>query len=166
MIDYIQGDAVKHFKETDDTILAHQSNCFGMNGAGFAGVLFKEFEEIRNIPHEVNESLFGKNTFVNTKYGVIINMHSQFRPGGCVVMDVTDKDSFINRLKALESCLRKINNHAQYRRKDLVIPLVASGIAADYRLKDSLTDLEYFKKYIAPIVNKSTQGMVVKVFYL
>ncbi len=49
--------------------------------------------------------------------------------------------------------------------KSIILPLIASGLAK-MRTKDCISDLDYFKKYIAPTVEECLIDMNVTVYYL
>ena len=73
-------------------------------------------------------------------------------------------DTFENRCFALKEILNAVNHN--FKRLRIGLPLIASGLAADKRLKGTMTDLEYFKKYIAPVVEEELKDLDVTVYYL
>ena len=67
----------------------------------------------------------------------------------------------------LKQCLILVKNHYIIQSHfKLGIPLISSGLAADKQLKGTMTDLEYFKKYIGPIVEEELKDLDVTVYYL
>lgn len=156
---YIQGDLIQMFKENKFDMIGHQCNCFLM-GAGIAGALVKEFPEIEMMVNNLKTSvlLFGRYYYIKTDYGYILNIYSQFNPGGCMKKGI---DSFEVRLAALENCLTYIND--AYRDKHIGLPLIASGIA---KQKSNLDDLSYFHAFIEPSVMKCLKDMEVTIVYL
>lgn len=73
-------------------------------------------------------------------------------------------DTFENRCYALRQCLKELTGLA--KDKKIGLPLIASGLAACKKRKKELTDLEYFKRYIAPIVEEELKDLDVTVYYL
>lgn len=158
---YIPGDLIQLFKQGYFDMIGHQCNCKGLFGAGIARLLAKEFP----IAYEVEShfkaiTLYGTNIAFETEYGFIINMYSQFSPGGCTYVGI---DSFEVRLGALENCLININTNN--KGKTIGLPLIASGLAADLIRKGTMSDLEYFQKFIKSTVEESLPDMDVKIVY-
>lgn len=141
---YVQGNLIDLFKQGEFDLIAHQCNCKGQMGAGIAKQLSNEFN-INKIPAswQISIDLFGKIEEFDTPHGKIVNMYSQFSPGACHLKGI---DSFQIRIGALRECLRQIKEN--YSGKKIGFPLIASGIAADPKLKYTMNDLEYFKTYI------------------
>lgn len=168
MIEYIQGDIIKAFEELDNVVLCHIDNCNSLYKAGFAKILYNKYPKAN--PNSVMSQYFGdiiKNYIEDNKY--IINLYSQYYPG-----KPSDKlgkyqgfelpDNYNNRIKALEHCLYQITEIIS---EDYIIimPLIASGLAKD-TTKEYSSDLDYFKRYIAPIIEKYLEDYNVKVYYL
>jgi hypothetical protein len=79
-------------------------------------------------------------------------------------------DTFENRCYALRCALKEAANMIDKSYK-IGLPLIASGLAADKELKYKYAlainpDLQYFKKYIAPIVEEEFKDLDVTVYYL
>lgn len=185
MITYKQADIIKEFKECPDyPILAHQANCFKM-GSGVAAAILKEWPDAQLKESNWPIKRFGNNEYhypkINHVYkkGMIVNMCSQFYPGPCAPSD--NIDNFETRRKALEQCLYDLRNTYELQNYDaktkpqdmffpfpakILMPLVASGLAADKAMKKNMTDLEYFKLYIAPVIEEILKDIDVTVCYL
>jgi len=162
MIKYIKGNLIQMFKENQFDYLLHQCNCFN-SGVGFAGALFNEYPDTKPLPqYSYTHVRLGTNDYKPTLNGMIVNMFSQYNPGGCTDTGV---DSFPIRIKALELCLKEINDSISVYAK-IGMPLIASGIAADKVNKQGKTDLEYFLRYIAPLVNHCLPDRDITVVYL
>ena len=156
-IKYKQGDLIKLFKEKEFDMIGHQCNCFWL-GAGIAKNLVKEFPQIQ-VERDGNDTyLFGTYSTVETKFGNILNIYSQYSAGGCTPIGI---DSFEVRLGALENCLNNINENNKGER--IGLPLIASGIA---KKKSNLDDLSYFHSFILPSVKKCLKDMKVTIVYL
>lgn len=163
MVKYIKGDLIQMFKENQFDYLLHQCNCFD-SGAGFTRALFNEYPDAKPLSQYSDAHVrFGTNDYKPTPNGMIVNMFSQFNPGGCTDTGV---DSFPIRIKALELCLKGINDSTSVYYAKIGMPLIASGIAADKVNKQGKTDLEYFLHYIAPLVNHCLLDRDITVVYL
>ena len=154
---YIKGDIIEAFNKGEIDVIAHQCNCTTGHGKGFAKILANEFPIInRQSP----QRLLGEAMPYYLGGGrAILNMYAQYNPGPC---RAGTSDSFEHRLKMLKRCLRIANHFFHYER--IGIPLIASGLAASKELKGDMTDLEYFKKYIAPTVEEYLPNAIV--YYL
>ena len=158
---YIQGDLIQMFKENQFDYLLHQCNCFNSD-AGFARALFNEYPDAKPLSQYSDAHVrFGTNDYKLTPNGIIVNMFSQFNPGGCTRTGI---DSFIFRIKALELCLKEVNNLQGLFK--IGMPLVASGLAADKTLKGKLTDLKYFNVMISGTVKTYLDNHDVTIVYL
>lgn len=185
MITYKQADIIKEFKECPDyPILAHQANCFKM-GSGVAAAILKEWPDSQLEESNWPIKRFGDNKLYYPKIkgvsqkGLIVNMCSQFYPGPCAPSD--NIDNFEMRKKALGNCLYYLKHTVEEHNymansmtqfcsfpfpAKILMPLVASGLAADKAMKKNMTDLEYFKLYIAPVVEEILKDIDVTVCYL
>lgn len=170
---YNQKDAIEAFENNEINVCLSQSNCEGLNYfAGFAKKLHQKYPELTKMHQEhcKNEDVFGTirvYQFAPTKG--IINLYSQKYRGSPNNSD----DNIDLRIEALHICLKEVNNQLkglkeEYSEKLLSVglPLIASGLAADKQRKGTMTDLEYFKKYIAPIVEEELKDLDVTVYYL
>lgn len=98
-------------------------------------------------------------------------MYSQYYPGS-PKENTTHFDTFMQRCAWLKQCLSDLKSYSDYlisvynKEVKIGLPLIASGLAADKKLKGDMTDLEYFKKYIAPIVEEELKDLDVTVYYL
>lgn len=154
---YIQGDIIDAFETGEFDMILHQCNCFGI-GAGIAKILDDRYD-LSDIYRSSPEFNLGTIKWTRTRFGFIGNMFSQFKPGGC---RITGVDSFEFRTFALKQCLKIIGHGYSYNK--IAIPLIASGLAADQFKKLEMSDLEYFKAFIAPTVEKYLPN--VTVYYL
>lgn len=176
-IQYRQGNIIDALKTDEFNTLAHQCNCVTKGVAGFANVLFTEFPTLATKHYEYiknNPNCFGTISTESVNDKLLINMYSQYYPGQPNTIDfyqngIMYKDDMQSRSEALTSCLKEIfelpHNDIQ-----LVMPLVASGLAANRYLKNNMTDLEYFTMYIEPIILESLkenkQNITITIFYL
>ena len=166
MIQYKQGDLLQAFENKEVNLIAHQENCVTKYFAGVAKLIHDKYPEtIDKIEHR----FFGDFSSNYTKHGIILNLYSQYYPGSPnSTIFVKDKyeliDNYNNRITALEECLWKVRQY--FSDKKIGLPLLASGLASCKGRKTSLSDLEYFKKYIAPIVEKCLDDVDVTVYYL
>lgn len=153
---YIKGDIIKAFENNDIDVILHQCNCVKGHGKGIAQTLFQKYPEI-NIPYISFYKGDYKPIYLRDNKW-IINMYTQFYPGP----PVNEGDSFKIRMEWLKECLKRIS----YSFGDLTVgmPLIASGLAADKNLKGNMSDLEYFKKYIAETVENYLPNA--KIYYL
>lgn len=160
---YKQGDLVTLFKQVEFNLIAQQCNCFNVMGGGIAGVLCEHFPAImKKDEYDLNPvSKYGTIQSVKVEQGIIVNMFSQFQPGSCTKTGI---DSFEVRLGALRSCLDQINR--EYTGATIGLPLIASGIAASVFVKKNMSDLQYFTKFIAPVVEQHLFSLNVVIVYL
>lgn len=165
MIKYKQGDLLKAFENGEVNLIAHQENCVSKgNYAGIAKIIHNKYPETVDISR-----FFGDIIIHHVQHGIIVNLYSQYYPGSPnSTVFVKDKyeliDNYYNRIIALEECLWKIRMY--FSDKKIGLPLLASGLAACKGRKTSLSDLDYFKKYITPTVEKCLDDMNVTVYYL
>lgn len=159
-MNYIQGDLIQLFKQGKFDLIGHQCNCFRL-GAGIAKSLIKEFPQVQVERHGNDTYLFGTHTTVDTDFGSIINIYSQYTAGCCTYEGI---DSFEVRLGALKNCLSNLNKNN--KGKTIGLPLIASGLAADQTRKGAMSDLEYFQKFIESTIEESLPDMDVKIIYI
>lgn len=160
---YLQGNLIEMFKDGQFDVIAHQCNCFA-GGAGFFYYLQKDFPEIANVYKKSENhpnNLYGEYSEVKTYFGTIVNMYSQYTPGSCSSVGL---DTFQVRCAILETILTRMN--IDFCGLRIGFPLIASGIAADKGLKGDMTDLEYFKFYIEPIIQSTLKDVDVTIVYL
>lgn len=158
-MEYIQGNLIELFKKGKFTDIAHQCNLTSNKSfAGFANYLFKEFPAA--IPHNDtigNIDEFGSYDYVATQYGNIVNLYSQYYPGSPTNRFVEDSlivDEFVVRLRALEKALGEYKEDCNGGKINMGLCLVGSGLAADRDLKGNMSDLEYFKQFVASIIEQ------------
>ena len=146
---YKEGDLVKSFLETTEfDYIAHQCNCRAgsENCSGIARTIFDVFPEAAKNQDEVSAARnpwieLGK--FKESKEGVL-NLYSQFNPG----RPTYGIDSLECRMSYLKEVCQRLN--IGLKGFKLGIPLIASGLAKSHLYDYS--DLEYFQKIIAPII--------------
>jgi len=195
MLIYINKDIFEAFDRGEINILCHQVNCEGLSYfAGIAKIIHRKYPELTKKHIDFCNQSYMKDVFgqilvhrISTNKS-IVNLYAQIMRGKPKKFplvakleknpnyngNLTDKyfiekfyeDSLSHRMKALENCLKQI--HSKYVDEDVVIgmPLIASGLASDKNLKGDMTDLKYFKEYVAPIVEKELKDLKVLVFYL
>ena len=140
---YKQGDLIQAFKNNDVDCIMHQIHCQGERYAGFAGKLLQEFPGCISLEPCTPGSYY--------KIQDIISLSSQIYPGTAATM----ADSYIARLNLLEEAINAVvKDWPQIFNYRVGIPLIGSGLGADLGLKKDMTDLEYFKQYIAPTLDE------------
>lgn len=177
-IHYRKGNIIDALKTNEFNALAHQCNCVSRGVAGFANVLFTEFPELA-IKHyeyiENNPNCFSTILTENINDKLLINMYSQYYPGqpNTAIFyqnGIMYRDDIQSRSEALTTCLKAIFELSYNKNIHLAMPLIASGLAADMRLKNDKTDLEYFLLHVEPIVeqslNEDNQNITITIFYL
>jgi len=166
-MEYINKNILEAFREGEFNVLLHQTNCStGNRVIGIAKDIFDEYPWA--LEAHLNYCVFGHISFRTKEDKSIVNLNSQYYGGRCNNTEFylnsafSHIDNFNNRIAALELCLLQVRN--LFGDSTIGIPLLASGIGADIFRKGSLTDLEYFKEYIAPVV----EGVLpnIKVYYL
>lgn len=164
---YINKDILTAFREGEFNVLLHQTNCVtGERVSGIAKSVFEEYPE--TLKAHLNYCVFGEISFHTQDDKTIVNCNAQYYQGACndYLFDYQGFkifDNFQNRLTALSLVLEKVVTAFD---EDFTfgIPLIASGLGADRKLKGSMRDLEYFQKFIAPTVEKYLPNC--KVYYL
>jgi hypothetical protein len=171
---YIQGNILDAFEQNEINVLLHQENCEGLSYfAGFAKVLHQKHPELTKLHQEYckPKKEYVKGTILpyivsEEPLKIIYNLYSQIYRG----QPSNNKqyvDSFEVRCELLRDCLNSVKTHyTLFESGKIGLPLIASGLAADKRLKGTMADLEYFKKYIAPIVEEELKDLDVTVYYL
>jgi len=171
---YKQGDIIEAFEQDEIDILIHQENCENLNYfAGFAKKLHQKYPELTVLhqKHCKPKKEYIKGTILpyivsENPLKIIYNLYSQIYRGQPSI-DKQYVDSFEVRRSLLRECLETVNNHyTLFESAKIGIPLIASGLAADKKLKGSMTDLEYFKKYIEPIFMEELSSYSITVYYL
>ena len=167
---YTNGNLITAFKEGEINAIAHQCNCtFGL-GAGIAKIIADEFPHVVELDRKHRESnkntpekILGSYLTTSCNYGWIANLYGQFYTGS----PANDYfDTFEQRCNWLRSSLLKLIETPRFKFDfDLKwgIPLLASGLAADRNKKIGLTNLEYFQKYIEPLIPKDID---ITVYYI
>lgn len=178
---YTEGNIVEVFKKyKGKCCLLHQANCNFSNpnrhGAGVALAIAKKFPEMVSaenflISTEPKSFYFGgMSHYKESDNKYIINLFSQINFGAprgtfdeCIIYGSTeevfkspfnsDKDSFSERIFALEKALSKFKLKFKNEYK-LFIPLIASGLAK-HKDKIAMSDLDYFNEFILPVIKNS-----------
>lgn len=168
MIEYIQGDAIKAFEILDNVALLHQENCQSLYKAGFAKILYNKYPKAN--PNSIMSNYFADaiKTYVGDSK-CIVNLYSQYYPGKpSNKLGKYDgfelEDNYTNRIKALEYCLYETTKSVD-EDNIILMPLIASGLAKD-TTKEYTSDLDYFKRYIAPVIGEYLKDYNIKVYYL
>lgn len=140
---YKQGDLIQGYKDCEVDCIMHQIHCQGGGYGGFAGKLQREFP--KSLPlHKSYQGQF----YVYQDF--IFSISGQKYPGNCTVEDPYDA-----RLHYLITGIQNIIYlYPEVKIFRVGIPLIGSGLGADLDMKGSMTDLEYFDKYMAPELDK------------
>ena len=186
MIHYIKGDVIKALETNKITSIAHQCNCTVGMSNGVAKVINNKFDGIhlfdKNI-RELDNPIGTSHKYKIDRDKTIYNMYSQYYPGPPssklfnykLALSIYNDyrfgnlevpDSHYNRINILAECLKQIKDDVSANNIKLGIPLIASGLGADKSLKRSLSDLEYFKQFIDPIVKDIFKEVDIYVYYL
>jgi hypothetical protein len=169
MLKYKQGDLIEAFEDGDCKTLLHQENCESKYYAGFAKKIHDKYKTEHYIRCFGNIDI---HLIIGDYKRTIISLYSQYyrgQPSDKLFKDYSGyemQDNFYNRTIALKNSLLQFKHRSKLYDSKIGIPLIASGLAADKRLKGTMTDLEYFKKYIAPIVEEELKDLDVTVYYL
>lgn len=162
---YIKGDLFENLQEYD--FILHQCNLTAGMGAGFAKRITEYFSDFKiakkekEFINDIGLTKLGDYRVYELNWNTVVNLYSQYNTGKCRDSGV---DTFENRIEWLEIALNKFANH--YKVGRVKMPLIASDLAADTNRKKGLTSLEYFQKYIAPVVERTLGTFDVEVFYL
>jgi hypothetical protein len=169
----VNKDLLQAFEDGDCNVILHQCNCTKGMGAGIAKKIAEKYPEVSKFDKN-NERLFGSIGIVSLIKGqkAVCNLYSQYFVGSpsddSFILPESNYrvlDTFENRIVALRHCLTSVRKKV-YNHTKIGIPLIASGLAADKKLKGTMTDLEYFKKYIEPIVEEELKDLDVTVYYI
>jgi hypothetical protein len=162
MIKYKQGDLLQAFENKEVDIIAHTCNATVGMGGGIARAIALKYPEIQVFDSTLRKqgNILGTSQpfFVDSK--IVYNVYAQYYPGKTRL----EFDTFEDRIKWLKQGLIWINQWN--KNKTVGVPLLSSGLGCDLKRKKKLNDLEYFKKYIAPIVEETLVDMDVTVYYL
>jgi hypothetical protein len=163
---YKQGDLIEAFADGCYNVIIQQCNFIKGLGAGIAKKIADRYPKVAkqdfNIRKSPVEDILGQAMSIdinNTQR--IYNVYSQYYTGS----PKKDFDTFEQRCNWLRNGLSQIAEYASKEDK-FVIPLIASGLAASKQLKGTMSDLEYFKQFIAPIVEEELKDLDVTVYYL
>lgn len=171
MINYVNKNIFDDFGlDKPIQVIAHQANCLGSMGAGIAKLIGDKYPNVRNADRKHCNSMSRQLLFgtilsvpIDNSPLHVVNLYSQMYLGAC--NDAGRNDDFSKRTDALESALYDLLKEYENTDKQIGIPLIASGIAKDHT-KGIKNDLAYFKKHIAPIVEKVFQDTQINVYYL
>lgn len=162
MIKYKQGDLLQAFENGEIDIIGHTCNATVGMGAGIARAIALKYPEIQVFDSKLRKqgNILGTSQPFFTNNKLIYNIYAQYYPG----KPCLEFDTFENRITWLEKGLTFINSFN--KDKFVGIPLLSSGLGCERKRKVGLNDSEYFKKYIAPIVEKCLDDVNVTVYYL
>jgi len=145
MLNCIQGDAIKALQSGEIKCLAHVCNRTAGMGAGIAAKLAYKYSPSYLADVKIREmQAFDKANLIIVPDGVIANIYAMINPGAPYEID----DSFTDRLERLVEGLNFLEEKEYLF--PIGIPLVLSGLGRDISFGQELTDLEYFKTYVAP----------------
>lgn len=161
-MEYKKGDLLQAFENGEVDMIAHTCNATVGMGAGIARAIALKYPEIQVFDSKLRKqgNIIGTSQpfFINGK--LIYNIYAQYYPG----KPCLEFDTFENRITWLEEGLLWIN---QWNKgKSIFLPLLSSGLGCDSERKKGLNDLEYFIKYIEPVVEECLIDMSVTVYYL
>lgn len=166
---YINKDILLAFEQGEVDVILQQSNCLStINFAGIARLIHNKYPS--TLPRK--DKKFGKIEYTEVEESqYIVNMYSQFYPGSpnnskfAHYSGYLLEDNFENRINALKKCLEEVKSvfNTETSSFRVGIPLVASGLARKNGYQ-SMSDLEYFKQFIAPVVEEILPN--VTVYYL
>lgn len=167
---------------------------YGGFGAGIAKAIRDRYKGIDELDKKTraNTNPIGQAISFDIDNKRIYNLYSQYFIGSpsnklftcdlSLQIDSTEfketydiPDNFMNRLNWLKTSLTLMSNDLPFNHTNeltgedsikIGIPLLASGLASQKDLKKNLTDLEYFKMYIAPVVQDTLGGYSITVYYL
>lgn len=169
MIKYKQGDLLQAFENGEIDTYIVQENCTVGMGAGISKAIVEKYPEVKKynleqlrIAKEAPEDVLGlliPYMLNNKRY--IYGIYSQYYPGSPQKGFDTHKQRLNWLFKGLDTFNRSNFNI------NLGLPLISSGLAKNREL-DYISDLDYFKKYIAPIIEDSitNANINVTVYYL
>jgi hypothetical protein len=167
-MNYINKNILLAFEQGGVDVLLHQENCVSKGYAGIAKLIHDKYPS--TLPRENRK--FGMIEYAEVEESqYIVNMYSQFYPGSpnnskfAHYSGYLLEDNFENRINALKKCLSEVKkvfntNTSNFK---IGIPLIASGLARKNGYQ-SMSDLEYFKTFIAPVVEEILPN--VTVYYL
>ena len=162
MIKYKQGNLLQAFENGEVDFIAHTCNATVGMGGGIARKIALKYPKIQVFDSILRKqgNILGTSQpfFVDNK--IIYNVYAQYYPGKTRL----EFDTFEDRIKWLEQGLIWINQWN--KNKTIGVPLLSSGLGCDTKRKKGLSDLEYFQKYIASIVEKCLSDVDVTVYYL
>ena len=170
---YVNKDLIQAFEDGDCNVILHQCNCTKGMGAGIAKKIAEKYPLVGFLDYGLikTKHLIGNCYAVNVGIGYIINLYSQYyvvSPSNTPLPIEKEVlyDNFQQRIKWLRNSLQMYRNE-YFEEKDVIgLPLIASGLASDKKLKGDMTDLDYFKKYIAPIIEEELKDLDVTVYYI
>lgn len=173
---YIQGDIFEYLKTDMIQVMMHQTNCVGAFNAGIARIVRKKYPNVHQhyqtkltSTKEFIDS-FGTHDFIKIADGYMVNLYGQYFPGKPKNLPIKSntymQDSLQTRLEMLEKAMESAKKDIPENFR-IGIPLIASGIAkSDESKYKKMSDLDYFKKVIAPVVEKCFFDRDLMVFYL
>ena len=132
MLNIIQKDLIKAFKENEINVLIQQCNCFHTQNAGLAKSIKQEYPEVLNV--DLATPYGGKSKLGTFSYamperkninqtGYIINLYGQYRYGKGLQ---TDYDA---QRTGFKSIVEFLNNHGSVDTIKIGLPLIGCGLA-------------------------------------
>lgn len=124
-INYINGD-VTNIQTKNNIIIPHICNDLGAWGAGFVLALSKKWKMPEIAYRKNNEYILGNVQFVRVEDNVIVaNMIAQHNVRSTYNLNPID-------YKALEICLKKVNEMALTTFSSIHMPKIGAGLAGGY----------------------------------
>ena len=141
----VKGDLIEMFKNEEFELIIHGCNCFNTMGAGFAGQIANSFPEAYNADKETVRGDINKlsdwtvSVVKFKKFGVIINLYTQFEPGRNL------------NLAALELGMYKLSKKIDLT-TPIAIPKIGCGIAGgDWNVVQPIIE-KYFNNHNLTVV--------------
>ena len=132
MLNIIQKDLIKAFKENEIKVLIQQCNCFHTQNAGLAKSIRQEYPEILNVDLATpygDKSKLGTFSYIIperkniSQTGYIINLYGQYRYGKGLQTDYDAQRKGLNKIAEFLSCQVTLETIR------IGVPLLGCGLA-------------------------------------
>ena len=132
MLNIIQKDLIKAFKENEINVLIQQCNCFHTQNAGLAKNIRQEYPEVLNVDLATpygDKSKLGTFSYVIperkniSQTGYIINLYGQYRYGKGLQTDYDAQRKGLNKIAEFLSCQGTLETIK------IGVPLLGCGLA-------------------------------------
>ena len=156
---YKNKDLLKAVEDGEVNVIAHQCNtCCGMS-SGIAKLIANKYPIAKYLDRGFRQgnNVIGRCLLIEA-HVTIFNLYGQKNVNYAI-------ETFDQRIKWLKSAISEMVNYLDEDDK-IGIPLLASGLASNPKLKGNMSDLEYFENYIAPEIEPLFEGLNVTVYYI